>query len=239
MADKKKDTKKDNAKEQGFVKRMFVKYREIIIYIFVGGLTTLVRWGTTPLFESILRPLGFIDGALSFFTTLTSLIVTILFAFIPNKLYVFESKSFDGKIVAKEFGGFIIARAVASVIELAGIPVIATVFGLPTIVPTIIVSVVVLVLNYIFSKLIIFKKRVPAQDETLSEKKAEKIEKARSRKDKLIAVITTVICAAVALVSIVSFGIEMWGMASKYFSDEGQETAVTTESTEAETTTAE
>lgn len=199
-------------KKQGFVKRMFFKYKEIIIYIIVGGLTTLVRWGTTSIFENILEPLGFIGGALSFFTTLISLIITILFAFVPNKLYVFESKSFDKSIVGKEFIAFISARAVASLIELIGVPVIASIFNCPTMIPTVIVSVVVLVVNYIFSKLVIFKKRVPAQDESLSERKAEKIEKSRNRKDKTIAIITTVICAVIAVVSIVSFCVEAWDM---------------------------
>ena len=81
---KNKENAKPEEKKQGFVKRMFYKYKEIIIYIIVGGITTLVRWGTTPIFENILRPLGFIDGALSFFTTLISLVVTVLFAFVVS-----------------------------------------------------------------------------------------------------------------------------------------------------------
>lgn len=202
MAKENKSTKPEE--RDGFIKRMFLKHKEIIIYIFVGGLTTLVRWGTTPIFESILRPLGFIDGALSFFTTLVSLIVTVLFAFVPNKLYVFESKSFDKSIVGKEFVAFISARAVASLIELVFIPLIASLFKCSTIIPTVIISVVVLVLNYIFSKLVIFKKRVPAQDEGLSERKAEKQENTRKRRDKMIAVVITVICAVIAVLSIIS-----------------------------------
>lgn len=201
---KEKNPKPEENKNQGFVKRMFFKYKEIIIYVFVGGLTTIVRWGTTPLFESILKPIGFIDGALSFFTTLISLIVTVLFAFVPNKLYVFESKSFDKSIVGKEFVAFISARAVASLIELVFIPLISSIFNCPTIIPTIIISVVVLVLNYIFSKLVIFKKRIPSQNEVLSEKKAEKQEKANMRRDKVLAIITTIICATIATISIVS-----------------------------------
>ncbi len=215
MADKKETVKPEE--KQGFIKRMFFKYKEIIIYILVGGITTLVRWGTTPIFENILEPLGFVGGALSFFTTLFSLIVTILFAFVPNKLYVFESNSFDKSIVGKEFVAFISARVVASLIELIGIPVIAAVFKCPTIIPTVIVSVVVLVVNYIFSKLVIFKKRVPAQEEALSEKKAEKAVKSRNRKDKTIAVVTTIICVLIAVIAIVSFGFEAWDMIIGFF----------------------
>lgn len=206
---KNKETAKPAEQKQGFVKRMFFKYKEIIIYIIVGGITTLVRWGTTSFFENLLEPLGFIGGALSFFTTLISLVVTILFAFVPNKLYVFESKSFDKSIVGKEFVAFVSARAVASLIELIGIPAIAALLNCSTMVPTIIVSVVVLVVNYIFSKLVIFKKRVPAQNESLSERKAEKEKKSRNRKDNLIAIITTIFCSVIALGSIICFAFEL------------------------------
>ena len=222
MADK--TVKKENA-----LVKLFFKYKEIIIYILVGGITTLVRWGTTPLFESILIPLGFSGVALSFFTTLISLVVTILFAFVPNKLYVFESKSFQGSIVGKEFIAFIAARAVASLIELFGVPLLAQLLKLPTIIPTIILSIIVLIVNYLFSKLVIFKKRVPAQDETVSEKKAKKMQKAQTRKDKVIAVVTTIICAAIAIIAIGNLCIVTFNAAVDYFSgSDAENTAVTT-----------
>ena len=80
------------------IKKLFLKYREIITYIIVGGLTTLVRWGTTAIFEDVFAFIK-VDVTRSIIVTAVSLIVTILFAFPPNKLIVFESKSFKNAIL--------------------------------------------------------------------------------------------------------------------------------------------
>ena len=205
--------KKDNK-----VLELYKKYREIINYIVVGGMTTLVRWGTTPLFEELLSPLGFKSVALSFFTTFLSLAVTILFAFPPNKIFVFESRSFKGKIIA--------TRAVASVLELAGIPLLVNLgvnyplFGSESMIATMLVSIFVLVANYIFSKLVVFKNRTSRKaqqkerERELKKAKKEAEEKGYAfsenqdkpvvavpitRKDKIIGWVLTAICAVVFL----------------------------------------
>ncbi|MBR2723962.1 MAG: GtrA family protein [Ruminococcus sp.] len=176
---------------------IYKKHKEIINYIIVGGLTTLVRWGTTVIFENLFA--GFMsEGVLrDVLITALSLIITILFAFPPNKLVVFESKSFRKDIVGIEFIAFISARAAASLIELVGIPLLCEVTSMNITVATMVVSVVVLVVNYIFSKLFIFKNREEKKD-----KKAEKESVGARAKDKLIGSTLMVICGAVALVSI-------------------------------------
>lgn len=228
--------KKENPESKGGLKEFIKKHREIITYIIVGGLTTLVRWGTTFMFVSALAPIGFTSD--SFFTTLFSLIITILFAFVPNKLYVFESKSFDKSIVAKEFVSFIIARAAASLFELFVIPLLTWLTGWHVIIPTILVSVVVLIVNYLLSKLVIFKKRVPVQEEALTEKQAKKEQKSRNRKDKLLGGVCTVVCAVIAIASIVSCAINGWNMFMGLFSSDNNapDTQVVTTVPEVEST---
>ncbi|MBE6737344.1 MAG: hypothetical protein E7566_01640 [Ruminococcaceae bacterium] len=182
---------------------IYKKHKEIINYIIVGGLTTLVRWGTTVIFENLFA--GFMsEGVLrDVFITALSLIITILFAFPPNKLVVFESKSFRKDIVGIEFIAFISARAVASLIELVGIPLICEVTLMNITVATMVVSVVVLVVNYIFSKLFIFKNREDKKSKKEKKDKKEEKESVGARaKDKLIGSTLMVICGAVALVSI-------------------------------------
>lgn len=183
------------------LKEIFLKHKEIICYILVGGVTTLVRWGTTAIFEALFAPFNLQGVVLSTLVTVLSLIVTILFAFPPNKLIVFESKSFRKDIVGKEFIAFISARAAASIIELVGVPALSAIFSIPTLVTTMIVSLVVLVVNYILSKVFIFKNR--------EDKKGDKKETDVKGKDKLTAGVLMIICAVVAVGSIGFFAYEV------------------------------
>lgn len=187
------------------IKELFLKYKEIICYIFVGGITTLVRWGTTAIFEKILLPFNMDELVLSIVVTVLSLVVTILFAFPPNKLIVFESKSFAKGIIGKEFASFISARAAASLIELVGVPAITKLFGISNLFATMMVSVVVLVANYLFSKLFIFKKRT---DNSEDKKQNEKEIVEAQAKDKTVALVLMIICAVVAVISIGFFAVE-------------------------------
>ena len=182
---------------------IYKKHKEILNYIIVGGITTLVRWGTTVIFENIFC--GFIDEGVfrDVLVTAISLIITILFAFPPNKLIVFESKSFRKDIVGIEFIAFISARAVASLIELVGIPLICEVTPISITLATMIVSVVVLVVNYIFSKLFIFKNREnkkPAKEN--KKQNTEKNIEGAKKKDKLLGIILMISCGIVAVISI-------------------------------------
>lgn len=185
------------------IKKLFLKYREIITYIIVGGLTTLVRWGTTAIFEDVFAFIK-VDVTRSIIVTAVSLIVTILFAFPPNKLIVFESKSFKKGIIGVEFISFISARAVVSLIELVGIPVICGIFGISNLITTMVVSIISLIANYIFSKLFIFKDRVGKED-----KKDKKNKSDATVKDKFIATVLILVCFVVFAVSFSFWTVEM------------------------------
>lgn len=185
------------------IKKLFIKYREIITYIIVGGLTTLVRWGTTAIFEDVFSFIK-VDVTRSIFVTAVSLIITILFAFPPNKLIVFESKSFKKGIIGVEFVSFISARAVVSLIELVGIPVICGIFGISNLITTMVVSIISLIANYIFSKLFIFKDRVGKED-----KKDKKNKSDATVKDKFIATVLILVCFVVFAVSFSFWTVEM------------------------------
>ncbi|MBQ9531532.1 MAG: GtrA family protein [Eubacterium sp.] len=144
--------------------------KEILMYILFGVLTTLVSWGTYILLENALK--------LSvFFSNLLSWICAVSFAYITNKLWVFESKSFDVKTLFKEISTFLASRGITGVLEIALVPLLAKwgfdnpffslakgmilkgdVFYTEGIYSKISVAVIVVILNYIFSKLIVFKK---------------------------------------------------------------------------------
>lgn len=138
--------------------KIIIKYKEIIMYIIFGGLTTFVNWAIYTLLVHYIHAGITISNAVAW-------IVSVIFAFITNKLWVFESKSTKPIMLIKEFTSFIASRAITGAMEIAGVPLLVkigldqTIFGIEGAWSKLIVSIVVVILNYVFSKLIVFKKK--------------------------------------------------------------------------------
>ncbi len=136
---------------------IFKKHKEIIMYLIFGVATTVVSLVSYALFIKLL-PLG-ITVASAF-----SWVIAVTFAFITNKLFVFESRSHEVKTVLREALSFFAARIVSGVVEiflpelLFIIGLDFSLFGVKGFVAKIIVNVIVIIMNYIFSKLFVFKK---------------------------------------------------------------------------------
>lgn len=139
------------------MKKLFEKYREIIMYLIFGVLTTLVSLLSYSLFVSLLSLSITAASALSW-------VISVTFAFVTNKLFVFLSRSREKKAVLKELVSFYLARGISGVVEiflpelLFKVGLSFSLFGVKGLVSKIIVNVIVIILNYIFSKLWIFKK---------------------------------------------------------------------------------
>lgn len=161
------------------LKALFRKYREQIFYLLFGVATTLVNYGVTVLCREGFGMSG--DGE---FTAANAIawVCAVLFAFFVNKLFVFESKSFSPAVVWPEFGKFVGARVFTGLLEiflpeqLMKLGVDFKIFGKSGYVAKLIVSVLVIVLNYVFSKLFIFvkKKNDTAGAETGESENSEK-----------------------------------------------------------------
>ncbi len=146
------------------------KYREIIAYLFWGVMTTVVSWTTYSLFV-ILFKYGISSNNLIPMNVSTIVLVSnvlswlcaALFAFVVNKLWVFESKSWKLDVWVPEFWKFLSARIITGLFEMVSVPLLVgigldqTILGIEGMVSKVFVSVIVVVLNYVFSKLIIFK----------------------------------------------------------------------------------
>ena len=97
-------------------------------------------------------------------------IAAVIFAFITNKLWVFESKSWVPKVAAREFVSFVVSRLATGVIEWFGplllfkIGLDQDLFGVKGFVAKIVCSVLVVILNYVFSKLLVFTKKKKSAD---------------------------------------------------------------------------
>jgi len=129
---------------------IFQKYKETILYLIFGVLTTLINIVTYAFCTRILGVNYYISNIIAWF-------VAVLFAYITNKLYVFESKSIEYKYVIKELLSFMSCRVLSGVIELILMFVMLNLLLINDFIVKIITNIVVVILNFIFSKLIVFK----------------------------------------------------------------------------------
>ena len=132
-------------------KRILKLYEnDVIRYIFWGGCTTLVNLVSFY----IMRELGIILMA----ANVVSIILAILFAYVVNSKYVFQDKCETLKDHVQPFCKFVSARLVTMVIEVGGVWLLVSVMGLNDMIGKFLTQFIVLILNYVFSKLFIFKK---------------------------------------------------------------------------------
>ena len=134
------------------IKQLWKKYREIITYLFFGFVTTAVNYGVYAL---LVR--GFHMDVVP--ANIIAWIVAVVVAFVTNKLWVFESKARYGKTWAREFFEFVIARLITLGIETLLLWIFVDKLGVNDLIMKIITNVIVVILNYIFSKFIIFRKK--------------------------------------------------------------------------------
>jgi len=145
------------------MRKLLARYREVIAYLFWGGMTTLVSWGSYAAFALLLG--GLPAAAASAVANVLSWVCAVVFAFVTNKLWVFRSKSWAADVWIKELGSFISARIATGVLEIAGVPFLIwlgldqTVLGIEGMAAKMIVSIAVVILNYVLSKLFIFKSK--------------------------------------------------------------------------------
>lgn len=127
------------------------KYKRIILYIFFGALTTAVNYAVSfPLFYCV--------GCSAALSNAVAWFVSVLFAYFTNKPFVFESNDWSWKTVIRELADFFGCRILTGVLETVVVSVLVDVLGPNGFIWKILVSVVVVILNYIGSKFIAFRK---------------------------------------------------------------------------------
>lgn len=127
------------------------KNKEIILYLIVGGLTTLVSFAVQWLFKDVI-PLS-----RAFLATFIAWAVSVLFAFFANKLIVFEKKEKKGFF--KELTLFYASRLFTGALEVGAMALFVDALLMNYWAIKIIANIVIIVLNYIFSKYIIFRSK--------------------------------------------------------------------------------
>jgi len=138
------------------VKNLYNKYNEIINYIIVGGLTTVV----SLLSFYIVRIFIFTnDSQLDIqIANIISWFLSVLFAFITNKKYVFKSNE-KGKEKLKEMIKLYLSRITTLIIEMLTMWILTDLINIDDKIAKLIVQVILVILNYVFSKLFVFKNK--------------------------------------------------------------------------------
>lgn len=132
--------------------KLFAKYKETIMYLIFGVLSTIVNIVTYVVCTRVLNIEFLISNWIAW-------IVAVLFAYITNKFFVFESKETSIKFLIKEFSSFVSCRILSGIVEMALMYIMISIMSLNDFLVKIITNVVVVILNFIFSKLIIFKNK--------------------------------------------------------------------------------
>ena len=129
---------------------LYEKYKSILLYIFFGGCTTIVSIGSFMLLDSVL-------GLNELIANIGSWILAVAFAYVTNRVWVFSSRV-RGKAVWKEALSFYSGRLITLGREEVMLLVFVTWLQFNSTVIKVIAQIVILVGNYLISKLITFSK---------------------------------------------------------------------------------
>lgn len=133
------------------MKTLFEKYKTIILYLFFGGLTTLIN---IVAFYVLSRVFGFKTtvpaNACAWF-------ISVAFAFVTNKYFVFEADKKSKNSGLFQLISFFAARLFSGVLDVVILIVFVDFLKLPDMPVKIASNVIVIILNYIASKLVIFR----------------------------------------------------------------------------------
>ncbi|MCR5202865.1 MAG: GtrA family protein [Lachnospiraceae bacterium] len=136
------------------LKELYTKYREIIVYLIVGVLTTVVNWVVYFIcVRTFLDPKNALQLQIA---VLIAWVAGVLFAYVTNRKYVFQSKNPE---ILKEFIAFVLSRVATYLMEVFLMWLLVTIMGMNDLIAKIIANVVVIIGNYVFSKLLVFSKK--------------------------------------------------------------------------------
>ena len=134
------------------IKKLYLKYREIINYVIVGGLTTVVSLGVYYgcVFTFCNPEIAWQLQA----ANIISWIAAVTFAYFTNRRYVFQSRN-ENRL--KEAAAFYVSRITTLLLDMGCMFVMVTVAGMNDKAAKLIVQVIITVTNYVLSKFLVFR----------------------------------------------------------------------------------
>ncbi len=133
------------------IRGLLNKYREQVAYVFFGGLTTLVNIVVYYITNTVMHMPTVPATALA-------QVLAVLFAYVTNKRYVFQSKTQGAWELLREMGSFFACRAVSFVLDIGIMWLTVDVLAWPNMLMKIVSNVIIIIVNYVASKLLIFNK---------------------------------------------------------------------------------
>ncbi len=134
------------------VLNLYQKYREVILYILFGGLTTLINL-------LVYNTMYYYIESSNLLSTIVAWILSVLTAFLTNKHIVFRSSSWNLEILWKEGVKFFECRIGTGILEIIFMYITVDILRWSGFIMKLIVNVIVIILNYVASKRIIFVKK--------------------------------------------------------------------------------
>ena len=141
---------------------LYKKYKEQLLYLFFGFLTTVVSFIAAGVFKYVFEQGGMGKGLVTLLSTGISWCIAVVFAYVTNRVWVFENKAHGREGVTKEALSFFAGRGFTLVVEELIMWLGYSVIGINYWVTKVFANIVIIILNYVISKLIVFKK--PAEE---------------------------------------------------------------------------
>jgi len=131
--------------------KLLNKYKEVVLYCIFGGLTTVINIITYFMLSRFFNINYLISNIIAW-------VLSVLFAYVTNKIFVFRSKNTEFKYVIKELLAFIGCRLFSGLLDIGIMYIFVDIFKFNDFIIKIIANIIVIILNYVFSKVMIFKK---------------------------------------------------------------------------------
>ncbi|WP_235665970.1 GtrA family protein [Clostridioides difficile] len=128
------------------------KHLETILYLFFCALTVFINIITYLFFTRIIHSTFLLSYSLSWS-------IAVLFSYITNKFFVFKSEKTEFLFLLKEFVSFLSCRLFSGFIEILLMYLMIDLFSLNDILVKIGTNIIVIILNFVFSKVVVFKHR--------------------------------------------------------------------------------
>jgi len=134
------------------IRALLRRHRETVSYLFWGGMTTLVNYVTYLLLTEGLQVYYLTSNVVAW-------VVSVLFAYFVNKIFVFRSADWAWRVALRELWQMVAARVFSLLLETAILWFFVDMLHCNDVIVKLAANVVVVIVNYVLSKFIIFKKK--------------------------------------------------------------------------------
>lgn len=132
------------------IKKLLLNYKEQILYIIFGVLTTVLNFLVYIIFTRVFEANFLISNAVAW-------LLAVIFAFITNKIYVFNSTDYNIKFIIKEFSEFTISRIFTGLLDIGLLYLFVSIIHMNDLISKIIIGIIITILNYVISKMYVFR----------------------------------------------------------------------------------